>query len=84
MAIHGHRKIAAASATFAGGATLGKDLLVYFWDQIAVRFLSVDSMPEVVAIEIVTLITLAVFYLTREETPEIILSRETPVEAEDA
>lgn len=80
--MQGHRKIASAAVTFATGEVIGKDVLIWAWGLLD-RSLDglLGALPETVALEIIMLISLAAFYVTREEE---VVRREPAVPREAA
>lgn len=64
--MHGHKKVGAAAGTLAVGGFGGADMLIWIWGILAQNTF-VPPMPESVAVQVVSLISLAAFYYTKED-----------------
>ena len=64
---HGTNKIFAATATLGAGAMIGTDLIIWIWSMIDKMLPAyLGPMPEVVAMQIVSILSVAAFYFTKE------------------
>ena len=63
---HGHRKLFAAAGTMLAGGSGGTDVLVWTWGILA-KWTGVPTMPDSVAVQLISMLSLLAFYLTKED-----------------